>query len=38
MFSQTRKPRDLAGTLGMAWRHRGLNLRTIADVPRLMTM
>jgi phytoene dehydrogenase-like protein len=34
----SRKPRDLAGTLRLAWRHRGLNVRTIADVTRLMTM
>jgi phytoene dehydrogenase-like protein len=34
----SRKPRDLAGTLKLAWRHRGLNVRTIADVTRLMTM
>jgi phytoene dehydrogenase-like protein len=32
------KPRDLAGTLKLAWRHRGLDVRTIADVTRLMTM
>ena len=34
----SRKPRDLAGTLKLAWRHRGLSVRTIADVTRLMTM
>src|SRR6202046_719866 len=34
----SRKPRDLAGTLRLAWRHRGLSVRTIADVTRLMTM
>jgi phytoene dehydrogenase-like protein len=34
----SRKPRDLLGTLRLAWRHRGLNVRTIADVTRLMTM
>jgi phytoene dehydrogenase-like protein len=34
----SRRPRDLAGTLKLAWRHRGLNVRTIADVTRLMTM
>jgi phytoene dehydrogenase-like protein len=34
----SRRPRDLAGTLRLAWRHRGLNVRTIADVTRLMTM
>ena len=27
-----------AETLRLAWRHRGLNVRTIADVTRLMTM
>lgn len=31
-------PRDLAGTLRLAWRHRGLGVRTVADVTRLMTM
>jgi phytoene dehydrogenase-like protein len=34
----SRKPRDIAGTLRLAWRHRGLDVRTIADVTRLMTM
>jgi phytoene dehydrogenase-like protein len=34
----SRKPRDLADTLRLAWRHRGLDVRTIADVTRLMTM
>ncbi|WP_300603202.1 NAD(P)/FAD-dependent oxidoreductase [Trebonia sp.] len=32
------KPQDIAGTLRLAWRHRGLDVRTIADVTRLMTM
>ena len=32
------KPGDLAGTLRLAWRHRGLDVRTIAAVTRLMTM
>jgi phytoene dehydrogenase-like protein len=32
------KPRDLADTLRLAWRHRGLSVRAIADVTRLMTM
>ena len=32
------KPRDLAETLRLAWRQRGLDVRTIADVTRLMTM
>ncbi|HJZ36571.1 MAG TPA: NAD(P)/FAD-dependent oxidoreductase, partial [Solirubrobacterales bacterium] len=34
----SRKPADLAATLRLAWRHRGLDVRTIADVTRLMTM
>ncbi len=34
----SRKPRDLAAALKLAWRHRGLDVRTIADVTRLMTM
>ena len=34
----SRQPRDLRETLRLAWRHRGLNVRTIADVTRLMTM
>jgi phytoene dehydrogenase-like protein len=34
----SRKPGDLAGTLRLAWRNRGLSVRTIADVTRLMTM
>jgi phytoene dehydrogenase-like protein len=34
----SRRPRDLAETLQLAWRHRGLDVRTIADVTRLMTM
>jgi phytoene dehydrogenase-like protein len=34
----SRNPRDLAETLRLAWRHRGLSVRTIADVTRLMTM
>jgi phytoene dehydrogenase-like protein len=34
----SRKPRDLAGTLKLAWSNRGLDVRTIADVTRLMTM
>ncbi len=32
------KPADLAETLRLVWRHRGLDVRTIADVTRLMTM
>jgi phytoene dehydrogenase-like protein len=31
-------PRDLAETLRLAWRQRGLDVRTIADITRLMTM
>jgi phytoene dehydrogenase-like protein len=34
----SRKPKDLAQTLKLAWRHRGLDVRTIADTTRLMTM
>jgi phytoene dehydrogenase-like protein len=34
----SRKPRDLIGTLRLAWRNRGLNVRTVADATRLMTM
>ena len=34
----SRHPRDLAETLRLAWRHRNLDVRTIADVTRLMTM
>ena len=34
----SRKPCYLNETLRLAWRHRGLDVRTIADVTRLMTM
>src|ERR1700752_2571748 len=34
----SRKPRDLHETLRLAWPPRGLGVRTIADVTRLMTM
>ena len=34
----SRRPADLMATLKLAWRHRGLDVRTIADVTRLMTM
>ncbi len=34
----SRKPRELRETLRLAWQHRGLDVRTIADVTRLMTM
>jgi phytoene dehydrogenase-like protein len=32
------QPGDLAGTLRLAWRNRGLDVRTVGDVTRLMTM
>jgi len=34
----SRKPADLLDTLRLAWRQKGLDVRTIADVTRLMTM
>ena len=34
----SRSPGDLKDTLRLAWRHRGLDVRTIGDVTRLMTM
>ena len=34
----SRRPGDLAETLRLAWRQRGLSVRTVADVTRLMTM
>jgi phytoene dehydrogenase-like protein len=34
----SRRPGDLADTLRLAWRQRGLDVRTVADVTRLMTM
>jgi phytoene dehydrogenase-like protein len=34
----SRRPVDLAETLRLAWRHKGLDTRTIGDVTRLMTM
>src|SRR6478736_5941921 len=34
----SRKPRDLSETLRLAWRNRGLDVRTVGDVTRLMTM
>ena len=34
----SRKPKDLKEILKLAWRHRGLNVKTVADVTRLMTM
>ncbi len=34
----SKRPGDLADLLRMAWRHRGIDVRTIGDVTRLMTM
>jgi phytoene dehydrogenase-like protein len=34
----SRRPGDLAGTLRLAWRNRGLDVRTVGDVTRLMAM
>jgi phytoene dehydrogenase-like protein len=34
----SRKPRDVRGLLKLAWRNRGLDVRTTADLTRLMTM
>jgi phytoene dehydrogenase-like protein len=34
----SRRPRDLAETVRLAWGQRGLDVRTIADTTRLMTM
>jgi len=34
----SRRPADLLETLRLAWRHKGLDVRTIAGVTRLMTM
>jgi phytoene dehydrogenase-like protein len=34
----SRRPGDLVDTLRLAWRQRGLSVRTVADVTRLMTM
>ncbi len=34
----SRKPADLRDTLRLAWRHRGLDVRQIGDLTRLMTM
>jgi phytoene dehydrogenase-like protein len=34
----SRRPRDLYDTLRLAWRNRGLDVRTIGDVTRLMAM
>jgi phytoene dehydrogenase-like protein len=34
----SRQPADLLDTLRLAWRHRGMDVRTIGDVTRLMTM
>ncbi|HET7173450.1 MAG TPA: NAD(P)/FAD-dependent oxidoreductase [Nocardioidaceae bacterium] len=34
----SRRPGDLADTVRLAWRNRGVDVRTVADVTRLMTM
>ncbi|MGZ4598045.1 MAG: phytoene desaturase family protein [Actinomycetes bacterium] len=34
----SRSPHDLAGLLKLAWRNKGLDVRTVGDVTRLMTM
>src|SRR3984885_9345093 len=34
----SRKPRDLRETLRLAWKNRGLDVRTVGDVTRLMAM
>jgi len=34
----SKKPADLVDTLRLAWRHRGVNVRTIGDITRLMSM
>jgi phytoene dehydrogenase-like protein len=34
----SRRPADLAATLRLAWRHRGMDVRSIGNVTRLMTM
>ncbi len=34
----SRRPRDIAETVRLAWNQRGLNVRTIADTTRLMVM
>ncbi|HLI43841.1 MAG TPA: NAD(P)/FAD-dependent oxidoreductase [Acidimicrobiales bacterium] len=34
----SKRPGDLADLLRLAWRHRGIDVRTVADVTRLMTM
>ena len=34
----SRRPKDLSDTLRLVWRNRGLDVRTVADVTRLMTM
>src|SRR3954470_19780639 len=34
----SRSPGDLKDTLRLAWRHRGLDVRTVGDVTRLMAM
>lgn len=34
----SKRPGDIAALLRLAWRHRGLDVRKVADVTRLMTM
>jgi phytoene dehydrogenase-like protein len=34
----SRRPKDVLDTLRLAWRHKGLSVRTIGDATRLMTM
>jgi phytoene dehydrogenase-like protein len=34
----SRRPSDLRELLGLVWRHRGLDVRTVGDATRLMTM
>lgn len=34
----SRRPRDLLDLARLAWNHRGIDVRTVADVTRLMTM
>jgi phytoene dehydrogenase-like protein len=34
----SRRPRDVRQLLRLAWRHRGISVRTVGDVTRLMTM
>jgi phytoene dehydrogenase-like protein len=34
----SKRPRDLAALLGLAWKNRGVGVRTVGDATRLMTM